>query len=284
MIPAPSLPKEVRLEPGVNGLRRLVVHNGLATAHLYLQGATLTHFEPAGQRPVLFVSRQSVYEPGKPIRGGVPICWPWFGPHPTDASQPAHGYARTQEWSIVASEALATGETRVSLSLTTAIAELRYAVTVGSSLTYKLTTRNITAAPMTITEALHTYLAVGDVRQISVEGLGGAVGLDRLSGNRIPLGAEPIRITGEYDRTYVNTTAAATLIDPVFKRRIVVSKRGSQSTVVWNPWIEKSKTLHDLADDEYFGFVCIETANAADNAVTIGPGQTHEVEASVAVA
>ena len=279
-----ALVSGVTKEPGVSGMPRLVIQNSLGRAHLYLHGATLTHFEPAGERPVIFVSRQAVYENAKPIRGGVPICWPWFGPHPSDSSKGPHGYARLSEWSVASTAQMTDGSTRVALSIKLDLAELQYEVTVGRSLTMKLTTKNTTATPLTITEALHTYLSIGDIRQISVEGLAGSDCVDRLTNVRTKQDATPIRIAAEVDRTYLNTTSAATLVDPVFNRRITVSKRGSKSTVVWNPWIEKSKVLNDLADDEYFGFVCIETANALDNAVTIAPGESHEIEAQVAIA
>jgi len=273
----------VTKEPGIGNLPRLVIQNNLGRAHIYLHGATVTHFEPVGERPVIFVSRQAVYEHGKPIRGGVPICWPWFGPHATDKNQPPHGYARLSEWSIASTKALPDGSTHVALSLKTEVAELQFDLTVGRSLTMKLTTKNTGSLPLRITEALHTYLSIGDIHQISIEGLAGAECLDRLASTRSKQDASPIKITAEYDRTYLGTTTAATLIDPVFKRRITVTKRGSNSTVVWNPWIDKSKALNDLADDEWHGFVCIETANALDDAVTIAPGQSQEVEANIAV-
>lgn len=273
----------VTKEPGVNGLPRLVIQNALGRAHLYLHGATLTHFEPVGQKPVIFVSRQAVYEDGKPIRGGVPICWPWFGPNPSDSTKPPHGYARLSEWHVASTQALPDGSTRVALATKLDIAELVFEVTVGKSLTMHLITRNTNAGPITITEALHTYLSIGDIRQISVEGLDGAESVDRLTNTRAKQDASPIRVDREYDRTFVNTAATTTLIDPVFNRKIAISKKGSKSTVVWNPWVEKSKALTDLADDEYFGFICIETANALENAVTIPPGQTHEIEANIAV-
>lgn len=273
----------VTKEAGVNQLPRLVIQNSLGRAHLYLHGATLTHYEPVGQRPVIFVSRQAVYADGKPIRGGVPICWPWFGPNPTDSTKPPHGYARLSEWHVASTQALPDGSSRVALATKLDIAELVFEVTVGKSLTMHLITRNTTAGPITITEALHTYLSIGDISRISVEGLAGADCVDRLTSLRTKQDNAPIRIDREYDRTFLNTAATTTLIDPVFNRKIAVSKRGSKSTVVWNPWIDKSKALSDLADDEYHGFVCIETANALENGVTIPPGQTHEIEANIAV-
>ncbi len=273
----------VTQELGVNLLPRLVIQNSLGRAHLYLHGATLTHFEPVGHKPVIFVSRQAVYEDTKPIRGGVPICWPWFGPHPSDKAKAPHGYARLSEWHVASTKALPDGSTRVTLATKLDIAELVFEVTVGKSLTMKLTTRNTTAGPITVTEALHTYLSIGDIHQISVEGLAGADCVDRLTDARTKQDAAPIRIDREVDRTFLNTIATTTLIDPVFNRKIAISKRGSNSTVVWNPWIDKSKAMSDLADDEYHGFVCIETANALENGVTIPPGQTHEIEANVAV-
>jgi glucose-6-phosphate 1-epimerase len=274
----------VQLDSGLGGLKRLVIRNALAEAHLYLHGATLTHYEPAGARPVLFVSRQSVFDPRKAIRGGVPICWPWFGPHPTDPDQPQHGPARISEWSIHHAALLPGGETLVTLGLTLRGATLRYSVTVGESLTTRLVTTNDSPAPLTITEALHTYLAVGDVRQVGIEGLAGVEYIERNVPGRSRQTDPVLRIERETDRQYLNTPSPLTLTDPSLGRRIVVTKRGSNTTVVWNPWIDRAKALADLADDEWQSFVCIETANAADNAVTIAPGATHEIESELAVA
>jgi glucose-6-phosphate 1-epimerase len=278
-----SLPNGVELGVGKGGMRRVVVTNAHATVEVYLLGATVTHFEPTGRKPVLFVSRQAVYEPGKAIRGGVPICWPWFGPHPSDPKQPQHGPVRRAEWSVVGGENLTGGATRVTFGLTTSDASLRYDVTVGPSLVTRLGTTNASDRPITITEALHTYLAVGDVRQIGIEGLGGIEYVERSTRRRQTQTDPVIRFTGEVDRQYFDTASPVTVKDPAWGRTIRVSKRGSGTTVVWNPWGELAKAMSDLADDEYERFVCVESANAGENAVTVAPGATHAIEAEVTV-
>lgn len=273
----------VTLDKGLGGQDRVVVRNALAEAEIYLHGATITHFQPAGQKPVLMVSRDAIFDGKKAIRGGVPICWPWFGPHPTDPKQAQHGTVRTQPWSLVDAVRLADGATRVSFAIETPIAAVRYDVTVGRSLVASLTTTNRSPAPLTITEALHAYFVVGDVRQVSVEGLAATDYIDRVIPGRGKQGDSPIRFTGEYDRTFLNTGAPVTVTDPVLNRRLVIAKQGSQSTVVWNPWADKARAMADLADDQWPQFVCVETANASDNAVTIAPGASRAIQMDVSV-
>jgi len=273
----------VSRDVGLGGLPRLVVRNPLANARIYLHGAHVTHFEPTGVRPVLFVSRKSMFDRAKPIRGGIPICWPWFGPHATDKSLPSHGTARISEWSVESTATAADGRTVVVLALETGEARLRYEIVVGRSLTVRLTTHNTSAAPLTITEALHTYLAVGDVSQITVQGLGGLEYVDRVTPGRGRQDEPVIRFDGEFDRTFFNTSSPVTVTDPVFNRRLLVTKNGSNSTVVWNPGRAKIKSFVDLADDEWTSYVCVETANAGENAVTLAPGASHTLESTVEV-
>jgi glucose-6-phosphate 1-epimerase len=267
-----------------SGLIHLTLSTRTATVKLYLQGAHLTHYQPAGGAPVLFTSAHSLYQPGKPIRGGVPIVFPWFGPHPTDPKQPAHGWARTSDWTVddVHAEALSTAT--ASLSLAVEPFSLRYTVRAGASLDMALEVHNAGGVPVPFEEALHTYLAVSDVRQISVEGLDGREYLDKVDGGRRKTQSGPITVTGETDRVYLNTPDTVTVYDPAAGRRIVVSKENSATTVVWNPWVEKARRMSDFGDDEWPGMLCIETANAAENAVILPPGGRHTMRARVEVA
>jgi glucose-6-phosphate 1-epimerase len=278
-----TLAAGVAVVAGNGGLKKIIVANTLAQAEIYLLGATVTDYEPAGQEPVLFVSDNAAYEVGKAIRGGIPVCWPWFGPHPTDPKQPQHGPVRRMEWMFAGSETLVDGGTRVALELTLPYASLWYDVTVGRSLITRLSSTNTSAEPMNVTEALHTYLRVGGIRQISIEGLDGVEYAERTVPGRFRQDDPVIRFAGEVDRQYFNTASPVTLVDPKLYRSIRVSKRGSNTTVVWNPWARLAKAMTDLGDDEYTSFVCIETANSGENAVTIGPGQSHEIESEVTV-
>jgi glucose-6-phosphate 1-epimerase len=144
---------------------------------------------------------------------------------------------------------------------------------------------NRDATPFTYEAALHTYFHVSDAREVEVTGLEGVEFIDKVdAGTRKQQGAEPLRFTGETDRVFVQTTAPVTLHDPGMKRRIVVEKTGSLTTVVWNPWIAKSAAMADFGDDEWPGMVCIETANAGENAVTLAPGAVHLMSTLISVA
>jgi len=259
-------------------MKPIIIQTPVAEAHIYTHGAHVTHFQPRGQKPVLFLSAQARFEAGKPIRGGVPICFPWFGPK-EDA--PAHGTARISEWKVAGVKTQKDGAVVMAFAYENA----RFQVTVGETLTMELEVRNDGQEPYRFEEALHTYLAVGDVREVSVEGLACAEYLDQVEGfKRKREGATPIRITAETDRTYLNTRSTCIVSDPVWNRRLIVEKTGSDSTVVWNPWIERSKAFKDLGDEEWPGFLCVETCNVKENAVMLAPGQTHILSAVIASA
>jgi glucose-6-phosphate 1-epimerase len=262
-----------------SGLIHLTLATRSATARLYLQGAHLTHYQPAGRDPVLFTSAHSHYQPGKAIRGGVPIVFPWFGPHPTDPKQPAHGWARTSVWDLDHAAVDGTGTAAVTLSLAVEPFALRYTVRAGATLDMELEVHNTGRATVPFEEALHTYLSVADVRQVGIEGLDGRDYLDKVDGGRRKTQRGPITVTSETDRVYLDTPDTVTVHDA--GRRIVVSKRDSVTTVVWNPWLEKAKRLPDFGDDEWPRMICIETANAAENAVMLQPGGRHTMRARV---
>jgi glucose-6-phosphate 1-epimerase len=253
-----------------------------AEAHVYLHGAHVTHYQPRGAAPALFLSRESRFAPGQPIRGGVPIIFPWFGSHPTRPDLPAHGWARTRQWTP-RDVARAGDSAAATLSLNAERVELLYTVSVGESLDLSLEVRNVSAAAASFEQALHTYLAVGDVRRVTVDGLSGRDYVDKVDGMKRKTQRGPITITGETDRVYLDTPDAVTVHDAAGDRRITVSKEGSASTVVWNPWVEKARKMADFGDDEWPLMLCVETANVAVNAITLAPGATHTMRALVRV-
>lgn len=273
----------LRFEDAPGGLRRAVISTAQAEAVVYLHGAHVTAWTPRGQRPVLFTSSRSAFEPGKPIRGGVPIVFPWFGPRGGGLAGPMHGFARIREWTVEGARVLDNGS--VSLEFTLAeSAHVRFRVTAGAALAMELTVRNDGGEAFPFEEALHTYFAVGDIHQVAVTGLEGAIYLDKTDSFRQKQQpAEPIRITGETDRIYLDTEAECVLHDPAWQRRIIVEKSGSHATVVWNPWIEKNRNLPDMAPEDWRGMICIETANAAANAVTLAPGASHTLTALIRI-
>ncbi len=288
-----EIPDRAVFEDGPGGLVRIAVSSPLAAAHVHLHGAHVTDFQPAGAEPVLFLSRASRFAPGTAIRGGVPVIFPWFGARAGESSAPVHGFARTAVWEVEALDAAADGTVTVVLRLTANDATrahwphdfvLRHRITIGAALAMALEVENVSTRPFVFEEALHTYLAVDDVREVSITGLAGVEYVDKVDAfARKAQGAAPIRITGETDRVYLDTGAACVLDDPRMQRRIAIAKDGSASTVVWNPWVAKAASLADLDDADWSRLVCIETANAADDAVTLAPGARHVMQARVGV-
>jgi len=284
-------PDGVRLEKGPGGLDRLALDAAEGGALVFLQGAHVAHFQPKGGRPVLWMSAASRFETGKPLRGGVPVCFPWFGPKAGSPEAPLHGYARILPWTVAAVTRESDGRLRAILELTAEAAarggfpgglSLSLAVAVSRSLRLELTVRNVGQAAATFEEALHSYLAVSDVRQARIRGLEGVGYVDKTAGMaRQPGEREPIAIAAETDRVYTGATGTVTIEDPGWQRRIAVDKRGSATTVVWNPWVAKAKAMPDFGDEEWTGMVCVETANALDDAVHLAPGASHVMTATL---
>ena len=274
----------VRVESGEGGLPRAVLRTADGEAHVYLHGAHVTHWQPAGRAPVLFMSAHARFAADAPIRGGVPVIFPWFGPRAGDPRSPAHGFARVRPWRLERQ-----GDDDVVLALdadpTTRAAwphdfALRLHVALGAQLTMTLAVTNTSATTWKYEEALHTYLAVGDVTVAEVHGLEDAVYLDKtdsMARKRHP--REPMRIRAEVDRVFTGHTGVCVVDDPAGKRRLRIGKRGSATTVVWNPWTERARALPDLGDDEWSRMVCVETANTGDDAVTLAPGARHKMAA-----
>jgi glucose-6-phosphate 1-epimerase len=288
-----DIPNVLRFEDAPGGLVRAAISTPEVEAELYLHGAHLTRWTPRGKRPVLFLSTKSLYTPGKAIRGGVPIIFPWFGDRSDGKPGPAHGFARTSEWSVEETKLLNNGRVQITLQLgpnETARGLgydsflVRSRITIGSSLEMELETRNEASEPFTYEEAMHSYFAVGDVHQASVSGLEGTTFIDKTDAfKRKVLGNQPLQIAKETDEVHLNTQATCVIHDPVWQRRIIIEKSGSDSTVVWNPWIDKTKGMSDMDPDGWQGMLCIETSNAADNAVHLPPGASHKMTASIRV-
>jgi glucose-6-phosphate 1-epimerase len=270
----------VRFEAGAGGLTRAVVTSPLAEAHIYMHGAHVTHFQPTGQKPVLFLSEKSVFAAGKAIRGGVPICFPWFGAKQGDPKAPSHGPARISLWTVESVAQLPGGEVKMVFGFENA----RFCVTVGAALKMALEVRNTQDVAFQFEEALHTYLAVSDARNVQVAGLAGTDYLDKADGFKSKTqGREAFRIEGETNRIYINTASTCVVTDRDWSRRLVVEKSGSNVTVVWNPWTTQTPSLPDFGADEWQRMLCIETANVIPQPLTLPPGQSHTITATVRV-
>ena len=289
-----SLPPSVQLVHAGEGLPRLDVTSPHATAQLFCHGAQLTQWTPSGaERGVIWTSARSSFRPDKAIRGGVPVCFPWFGPHPSNPAQPAHGFVRLADWTLADASQASDGTVTLAFAIesddTTRASwphDFRLTLTcaIGQALEMTLLVENRGRARFTFEEALHTYFAVSDIRQVAITGLEETEYLDKVLGfARHRQGAEPLRFSGETDRVYLATTSACRIADPAWQRRIVVAKTGSRTTVVWNPWTDRARALTDFGDDEWREMVCVETANTGEAAVGLEPGDAHTMSVHIRV-
>ena len=287
-----AIENHVQLREIADGMIIAEVANQYALANIALQGAHVATFQPRGEEPVIWLSPLAKFAPGKSIRGGVPICWPWFGPHQTDSKLPGHGFARTVPWELLDTKALEDGSTFLRFGLiendTTraqwphpSTAQLE--VTVGKALRVELVTANTGSAPFELSEALHTYLQISDVGNMTIRGLEGCEYIDKVGATARRTQQDGIVIESEVDRVYVNTAADCVIEDKGLKRAIRIHKEGSRSTVVWNPWTEKAEKMGDFGPKLHRDMVCVESGNAMENAVTVAPGETHRLVAMYSV-
>ncbi len=269
-----------------SGLVIAEIGNAQATASLCLQGAHLMTWQPRGQAvPVIWLSRDAKLAAGKSIRGGVPVCWPWFGAHASEATFPGHGYARTVPWQVIESGTESDGATRLTLRLVESektraqwphSCKLELTVIVGEMLRMELSTENTGDSDFVISEALHAYFRIGDIGAVRVSGLAGCDYWDKVGGSTLKKQGGTIQFAGETDRVYINTDAECVIEDVKLKRRIRIAKSGSISTVVWTPWTVKADKMGDLGQpDGWREMVCVESANAFENAVKVAAGAKH---------
>lgn len=277
-----GVPGRIGIDAGRGGLPRISVTGEQASAEIYLHGAHVTSFQPVGSKPVLFLSGESHFDAAKPIRGGIPVIFPWFGPRQGSPESPIHGTVRIRPWELESCAVQADGSVRVALTLAAdGGVSLRMVYGIGRSLSVEMEVR-AGDAPLVFEQALHTYLLVGDVRQVAVEGLENAAYVDKVDAFREKVQPpEPIRITGEMDRVFRNTRSACVVRDPVLGRTITVEKEQSVSTVVWNPWIAKARAMPDFGDEEWPSMICVETANVGEGAVRLEAGGTHRMQARI---
>ncbi len=269
----------VKIVNGHGGLPLLKITTPVSAAEIYLHGAHIAGFQKNGEPPMIFMSAKSYFAPDKPIRGGVPICYPWFGGRD---GEPSHGFARLVEWQLVK-----TSDDDGTVTVTLALPPLpgrdawkslrtEFVVTVGETLTMELITTNDGCdETLELENCLHTYFHVGDIGAVSVHGLEGAAYLNFAEGdNAVPCPAESYAITvnRETNRTYCGTTAAVEIRDAKLKRTVRVEKSGANSTVVWNPW-----TTQKLPDDfdmaEHKHMVCVESGNVKADKLSLAPGK-----------
>ena len=261
---------------------KIVIQNDFADAEIYLLGAHLTHFQPQGEEKIIYDGKESYILPPKSAHFGIPICWPWFGPHPTDSTLGQHGFARNSVWDIIDTEILPSGQTSVTLGLQETketlsqyphTFNLELTFTIGKTLEVVLKTINTSNTTMLITQALHSYFYVDAVQDIHIQGLEGRTFIDQLDNNLHKEEPDTLQFTQSLDRIYIPTSDTCEIIDTNLKRKICIEKEHSNSTVIWNPW--KDNSLHDVKDDQYTKFVCIETANVKEDMVTLNAGESY---------
>jgi glucose-6-phosphate 1-epimerase len=269
----------VQFAEGKGGLPYIEVTNDQAIALISVYGGQVLAYKPQDvDRDLLFVSPNAYYQSGKAIKGGAPICWPWFGPDPEDQGRPSHGFVRNRLWQVKGTQALPSGATQVTLALsdtdeTRALwphsFELVLEITIGRTLELILTSHNLGDRPFDITQAVHTYFTVGDISQTSVLGLDGTTYIDKVDNQRVKPQSGPVTVTQEVDRIYQSVPNELMIDDRALSRCVRITSTGNQTAVVWNPWIEVSAKSGDLTDDAYQHFICVETTNAADDVVTV---------------
>jgi len=278
------------------GIAAIQVDTDLATASISLTGGQVLTWHPKSQQqPVLWISKLAQYVPGKAIRGGVPICWPWFGAHPSDSRLPGHGFARVVPWEVASTNIDASGVVEVELTLAESdvAAKLRPSdwpasvalsarIRIGEKLEITLTTTNNSDREIRLTEGLHTYFHVSDIEHVRVLGLDDCEYVDLTDGNQRRQQSGPIVFEGELGRIFVNCDKTSVIEDHKLGRAIHVAGAGSQSIAVWNPWHETASKMSDLGSEGWRSMVCVEIANALENRLTIKAGESHTLTATYA--
>ena len=295
--------EELTAEFGIAGILDFVeTEHGLVKAaislhgmagELYLQGAHLTAWQPPGERPVLFTSPNSAFAPGRAIRGGIPIIFPWFGASRHAPAAPQHGFARTAPWHLDGVET--TGRELLTLTLSLGDGDVGspfwpepfraiYTVIFAQTLSLRLAVQNRATHPVIFEEALHTYFAISDISTIAISGLAGTTYIDKSdAARRKPQTAALVTITAETDRVYLDTPERCAIEDRGWRRRVVIEKDAAASSVVWNPWAEKAAAMVDLGDPAWRGMVCVETGNIADNEVRLAADGEHQMSTAISV-
>jgi glucose-6-phosphate 1-epimerase len=272
---------QLKFVRGHGDLPFIEIKNNSATALISIYAAQVLSFQPIdATEDLLFLSEQSCYEVGKAIRGGIPICWPWFGSDPQDVEGLSHGFVRNDYWTVIDVSALSPFETKVTLNFTPSNLSdttwpydyaLELQISIGSELRLELLTRNLGDQAFTITQAFHSYFKVGNIEQVQILGLEGAEYLDKCDEDTQKYQTELLMINAEVDRIYNGLEKTLIIDDTALKRRIEIRSSSHKSTVAWNPWLIRSEEFEDLAADSYQTFMCLETGNVGSNDIELLP-------------
>jgi len=270
------------------------IQNKFSSARISLQGANLLSFVVNKKGELIWLSEDAVFAKGKSVRGGIPICWPWFGVHESDVSLPSHGFARTALWAVSSTEQLSSGETKIIFNLKTDTLDekikmmwpipttVEYTLTIGAILRLELTTTNNGQKDIIIGEALHTYFNVNDIHKTQISGLDKTEYLDKPDNYKRKQQNGNITINEEVDRVYIDTASEVVIRHGV--KKIIIKKQESLSTIVWNPWKAVANKMDDLGKDGYVNMLCVESGNVSENMVVIKPGKHHTLKVSYELA
>jgi glucose-6-phosphate 1-epimerase len=286
-----GVPGTVRKVAGNGGLAKISITSPLAAGEIYLHGAQVTSWSPAGANEVIFVSERSHWTEGRAIRGGIPVCFPWFRGKRDDPAAPAHGFVRTREWNLESVTAEGDGSVVIVCATESDNTTRRWwphefrlvhRITLGTTLRMELTAENTGSTAFSFEEALHTYFRVSDVERVDVRGLAGVSYLDNMDANREKIQSGDLTLSGPTDNAYTNTQCAVDILDPLLGRVMRTEKENS-STIVWNPWREGAAKLADLGDDEWQNMICAEAGNILGAAVRLNPGEQHTLRDTLSI-
>jgi glucose-6-phosphate 1-epimerase len=286
------IPGVAEVIAGNGRLPKICVTAPSGSAEIYLHGAQVTSWRPASAEEVIFLSAHSHWQDGRAIRGGIPICFPWFRAKADDPQAPAHGFVRTREWRL---DSVTRGEDDAVVVTCSTESDaltrrwwphefrLVHRVTIGSPLGLELTVTNTGAALLSFEEALHTYFRVGEAENVRVRGLDQVTYLDNTDGNREKIQSGDVVFGGATDNAYLEAHGSVELVDPVAHRALRTDKENSATTVVWNPWQQGAASLADLGDDEWQRMACVEACNILGSAVSLAPGRQHTTRATLSL-
>lgn len=281
---------QLKFIEGNGGLPMIKINHSKANALISIHAGQVLSFQPVNEpEDLMFLSEKAYYQSGKAIKGGAPVCWPWFGPDPEDLGRPGHGFVRNRAWNVISTATTTDGDIIVTLGLENTVETegiwpnsfvLTQEITIGESLNLALITHNTGNKAFPITQAFHTYFKIGDINQVSVLGLEDCHYIDKTDNSADKQQVGAISINGEVDRIYLDVKDQMVIDDAALKRRIRITSKGNKTAVVWNPWAKISSEMADLQDNDYQRLLCVETTNAATDIVQVEPGTSCQLVAN----
>jgi len=282
--------EQLRFVEGEGGFIYINIQNKYAQAVISTFAGQVLSWHPFNEaHDVLFVSKKAFFESGKAIKGGIPICWPWFGSDPEAKGRGSHGFVRNRQWQVISTQADDNGS-NTSVTMQANISdvpediwpyqsEVKIHIEVSDKLKVMLSTRNTGQQIIPLTQALHTYFRVNDISRVSVSGFDQLNYIDTIDENSQKTQSGDVNFDSEVDRIYTGVSSNLIIEDDSLNRKINIQTQGSKSAIIWNPWLEKSKAMPDFGQEEYRQMLCVETANVADDQVELKPGCLHQLSA-----